>query len=643
MFGHGDAAPGAAETSQQLALIVQQLSALNERLGKHEEKLHELTDKNAQANPLAKSSSHDIDDTVARLSRNSMKEGEGHLFEHDEEGHEKHKAKDMKFLAKFQSDEILGHQPGDKRGSLRGSVDKHHSPVKARRSSDLGGMIDNYTLRERFAGALPTSCTFLPESKMMEAWNLVAFVFICLIAISLPYRIAFIDRATPTTPAGGPDVIEGWSVIDFIIDVFFLFDIALNFRTAYVDDATGNIVTNNKKMALRYLRTWFILDLVASFPFDWCASGVSFYRRRAGESGGNEGGSFAALAALLRLLKLLKLLRLLRLARLLKLLRGLEDEILHAVNAQTLRLLVIVLVVILIAHWNGCAQFTIASLDREYDNVTGAWTIHEDTWIYRAGLLDKEPGIQWSWCFYQGMTQLLSISEGVVPPLRSSEMWAYLISILIGATLYAIFVASITSIFADSFASGRLYRAKLDQMLVYMKHTRMPKNLGRKLRAHFELTFPGRTMFDEDAIINSLSHPLRGEIALHKFQRVLESLQVLSDGSLSRAIACVLERLVFVHNDVIIFEGELGTGMYFISAGAVEVLIPKTADGTAKMKRAKLGDGASKAMSHEIGGTSAEEEFDVYEVMQVVSVLGPQAFFGEMALLNQKVSSAHTL
>ena len=116
MFGHGDAAPGAAETSQQLALIVQQLSALNERLGKHEEKLHELTDKNAQANPLAKSSSHDIDDTMARLSRNSMKEGEGHLFEHDEEGHEKHKAKDMKFLAKFQSDEILGHQPGDKRG-----------------------------------------------------------------------------------------------------------------------------------------------------------------------------------------------------------------------------------------------------------------------------------------------------------------------------------------------------------------------------------------------------------------------------------------------------------------------------------------------------------------------------------------------
>ena len=61
------------------------------------------------------------------------------------------------------------------------------------------------------------------------------------------------------------------------------------------------------------------------------------------------------------------------------------------------------------------------------------------------------------------------------------------------------------------------------------------------------------------------------------------------------------------------------------------------------MKRAKLGDGASKAMSHEIGGTSAEEEFDVYEVMQVVSVLGPQAFFGEMALLNQKASSAHPL
>ena len=63
------------------------------------------------------------------------------------------------------------------------------------------------------------------------------------------------------------------------------------------------------------------------------------------------------------------------------------------------------------------------------------------------------------------MTQLLAISVGVVPPRRLAEMWGYLLSIVIGALLYAIFVASLTSVFSESFASGRLYRSKLDQML----------------------------------------------------------------------------------------------------------------------------------------------------------------------------------
>ena len=53
------------------------------------------------------------------------------------------------------------------------------------------------------------------------------------------------------------------------------------------------------------------------------------------------------------------------------------------------------------------------------------------------------------------MDQLLAISVGVVPPLRITEMWSYLVSILLGATLYAIFVASLTAVFSEVGASSR--------------------------------------------------------------------------------------------------------------------------------------------------------------------------------------------
>jgi len=92
----------------------------------------------------------------------------------------------------------------------------------------------------------------------------------------------------------------------------------------------------------------------------------------------------------------------------------------------------------MVAHWNGCLQFLIASLDTERDAATGLVTVAADTWIVRAGLIDKPSDEQWAWCFYHAMTQLLAISTGMVQPERQPEMWIYLISLLAGASLYAI-------------------------------------------------------------------------------------------------------------------------------------------------------------------------------------------------------------
>ena len=50
------------------------------------------------------------------------------------------------------------------------------------------------------------------------------------------------------------------AIADFLIDLFFIIDLLLNFRSAYVDRKTGHIVTSSKRMALHYLRSWFFID-----------------------------------------------------------------------------------------------------------------------------------------------------------------------------------------------------------------------------------------------------------------------------------------------------------------------------------------------------------------------------------------------
>lgn len=73
----------------------------------------------------------------------------------------------------------------------------------------------------------------------------------------MPFNIAFVPLNENT----------GWFVIDTIIDFGFIADIFVNFFSAYYDD-DGNLVTENRRIAKKYLTTWFFVDLVASFPIN---------------------------------------------------------------------------------------------------------------------------------------------------------------------------------------------------------------------------------------------------------------------------------------------------------------------------------------------------------------------------------------
>ena len=84
-----------------------------------------------------------------------------------------------------------------------------------------------------------------PISTFRLSWDMVAAMLICFVAVVLPYRVAFVDSWSRT-----------WAVVDFLVDVFFICDFALNFCTAYIGP-TGILERRHHKIALHYLRTWF--------------------------------------------------------------------------------------------------------------------------------------------------------------------------------------------------------------------------------------------------------------------------------------------------------------------------------------------------------------------------------------------------
>lgn len=56
-------------------------------------------------------------------------------------------------------------------------------------------------------------------------------------------------------------------IIDLIVDVMFIIDILINFRTTYVNK-NEQVVSHPGKIALHYFKGWFLIDVVAAIPFD---------------------------------------------------------------------------------------------------------------------------------------------------------------------------------------------------------------------------------------------------------------------------------------------------------------------------------------------------------------------------------------
>jgi len=60
-------------------------------------------------------------------------------------------------------------------------------------------------------------------------------------------------------------VSAAWLTIDLVIDLFFCVDIVINFFSA-IESENGDLITDRKQIAIRYLTTWFLLDLASSLP-----------------------------------------------------------------------------------------------------------------------------------------------------------------------------------------------------------------------------------------------------------------------------------------------------------------------------------------------------------------------------------------
>ena len=101
------------------------------------------------------------------------------------------------------------------------------------------------------------------------------------------------------------DLGDGGKILNYVVDALFGLDVILIFNSAYFD-VNLDLVDDRCEVAKTYLKSWFIIDLVAIIPFEG-------FVPMNGEAANLV--RFARIGRITKILKLLKLMRLMKLQK----------------------------------------------------------------------------------------------------------------------------------------------------------------------------------------------------------------------------------------------------------------------------------------------------------------------------------------
>ncbi|KAM7368870.1 hypothetical protein PAMP_013175 [Pampus punctatissimus] len=320
-----------------------------------------------------------------------------------------------------------------------------------------------------------------------------------------------------------------WLVFNVASDTIFLVDLVMNFRTGIVNEESSEIILDPKVIKMNYLKSWFVVDFLSSIPVDYIFLIV--------EKGfDSEVYKTARALRIVRFTKILSLLRLLRLSRLIRYIHQWE-EIFHM-------------------------TYDLASA------VNVSW------------------GKQYSYALFKAMSHMLCIGYGARAPVSMSDLWITMLSMIVGATCYAMFVGHATALIQSLDSSRRQYQEKYKQVEQYMSFHKLPADMRQKIHDYYEHRYQGK-IFDEDNILSELNDPLKEEIVNFNCRKLVATMPLFAnaDPNFVTGMLSKLKFEVFQPNDYIIREGTVGKKMYFIQHGVASVI-------TKFNKEMKLTDGS---------------------------------------------------
>ena len=306
------------------------------------------------------------------------------------------------------------------------------------------------------------------------------------------------------------------------MDIAFLMDVAVTFNTGFYKK--GYLVMKRKDIILNYIKTWFILDMLASFPYSWVMDNDD-------ESEETDDGTTTKkintskvsrapqLLRLIRIVRFLRFLRLLRVLKLKKLLYKFEEIIMSDTINAILGFFKVITVILFIAHWIACIfyQIGVSQLDSE-----------PICWLTMANIQDAPIFDKYIISLYWAFTTMTTVGYGDVSPYTMGEKIYAMFSMLIACGVFAYVVGSIETIARRSNTMAAIFKEKILHVNQFLMHKQIPKYLRLKVRRYLEYMFEYKKQYklSEIEVLNMLNENLKDQVIVHLNGRMLKKTRI---------------------------------------------------------------------------------------------------------------------
>ncbi|GAA0140937.1 ion channel [Lithospermum erythrorhizon] len=375
--------------------------------------------------------------------------------------------------------------------------------------------------------------TISPFDKRYRVWEGFLVLLVFYIAWVCPFEFGFIEK-----PHGA------LAITDNVVNGFFAIDIVLRFFVAYLDKVTYLLVDDRNKIAWRYVKSWFVLDVLATIPTEVTQrvlpKSIASY------------GYFG-------------LLRLWRLRRVSKMFARLEKD--RNYSYFWIRCLKLICVTLFAVHSAACFYYLIAA---RHKNPKNTWIALVFENFHDVGLLDRYiTSVYWS------ITTLTTTGYGDLHPVNQKEMVFDIFYMLFNLGLNSYIIGNMTNLVVHVTSRTRKFRDTIQAASSFAHRNQLPVRLQDQMLSHLCLRYRTDSEgLQQQEVLDMLPRAIISSISNFLFYSLVDKVYLFNGVSNDLLFQLVSEMKAeyFPPREDVILQNEAPTDLYILVTGSVDII-----------------------------------------------------------------------